>query len=69
MTDGQSGSGRVLRLRNLAMIENIGSEKVGRRSRTEMQEVVIQHLDDQIAGRASKLRALHLCVSCLVLKQ
>ena len=40
MTDGQSGSGRVLRLRNLAMIENIRrAERPAWRERLEQRQV------------------------------
>ena len=40
MTDGQSGSGRVLRLRNLAMIENIRrAESPAWRERLEQRQV------------------------------
>ena len=41
MTDGQNGSGAVLRLRNLAMIENIRrAEDPAWRERLELQQVL-----------------------------
>ena len=59
MTDGQSGSGGVLSLRNLAMIENIRrAEDPAWRERLERQQVVAR-LGRLFAGGENPLQAMH----------
>jgi hypothetical protein len=59
MTDGRGGSGGVLRLRNLAMIENIRrAEDPAWRERLERQQVVARL--GRLFGRVENpLQALH----------
>jgi hypothetical protein len=59
MNDGQGGSGGVLRLRNLAMVENIRrAEDPARRERLERQQVVARL--GRLFGRVENpLQAMH----------